>query len=1537
VSDAAAMGRSTRGTPSAPPAPDPGFFGADLDPETAALIKQLQQEDINAAPVATRRERKAPEVYKPPPPGVGGLAKSERPAKKEERRETRGGRDAGKPGEKASASNVGDAKKQDGAGSSRGKAPSASRTSTGGTGADRRSADRKSLDAADDVGAPGVWSEKPLPGYKKPQGKEYERFKHHLNEVWVQSTQRAGGGDHSDHVFKRFDRNGAETPFENAGSKGEYVKGNMQPSLRSKKAVETYLERVAKAAGRKGAKEGDKAKARPERDEKAGAGEKDAKVAAEKSAEKSPDAPAKSSRDDRAAGKAERESAAEARDAKGERGRARETRDRGGREAAEKSARPAPEKPAPARRDGKEKRGRRSGDGATQDLASPRDPDPEPADSARADASRGAAPASKDAKGAEGSRERKEKATASPTSKEEVAPYDAEACRGFASAPAETLERRAAYVLEQVSGHVASIRAQIAAERAAPGPGTDGAERKGRKGTPQMLPGGTYRLVCDRCSGSVADGHRNCAECGSDYCVECCAEMRAPPRSARRSHKSRSAHASPRDAKDAKDTSCGHFVRCPNCLANGTDWHADASRGASSALAFKVRCVSVTTQRSLAVAKAMPDPLADVDGLADRYGGRAFEQRREEARELADWLAEAERGARARLAREVFGEPNPGDAAEDAEARRAPDSEAWRHALDAGDAEAHAAAIERRRAAAAPSCPCERCAPERAPEAERASDGSGARDEKASVASSTTAPTSRAPHSSLPIWSPAASDVDGKLLSAQQYEEVLEHFQAHWRRGEPVIVTGVRGAGDAFWAPEALAAEMRATRARREERSERAAGSRSVSGGKKEKGRPDAVSRGDPRGSSDVELKPETVTLTDCADGSETKMPVEAFFECLSSAAAFDASVRSGRNAGLLKLRDWPGDDDFKARAPRHAEAFFSSLPFQEYTNAEDGPLNLSVALPKEWVPPDLGPKTYVAMGRLSERGLGDSVTKLHQDASDAVNVLLHVGPATLDADEEEARESEASSVGAVWDVFRREDVPVLTEWLRRAWDKGSLQFQRQRVERDSGKDSGKDGVSDSKDGGKDSSITTIRDRQNHPIHDQSAYLTAADLATLLRETGVAPWSFEQRLGDAVFVPAGCPHQVRNLRACVKVAEDFVSPESAGECLALAKQLRTGGFEDKLQGRAMVMHAARVADAALNGFKQRAFGPASAAAIAAHEAERAAAAAAAAAGASAGNVPEQEEWAKEWDEHATADVLAEEDGGDGPARAKKAKGKRVKAEPSAKAAAADARRAAAKASRAADAAEAGLADEDPASADDAAEDEEHDEMALLLMGLGDAPPKAGKRKKEKAAVKAELAPAKKQKPEAPPPPEHARAAAGPFAGVDFAALQQQQQIMLQAMQAQGGLFAGFNPAMAAAAAAYGGGFPAAPSPAAPPPPPPPPAVPNFGAPGAPSFFGGGLNPHAGVPPGGAPGFGMGAPPVPGPANPVAFPPAPPQPSATEQARAMLILLTQNPGVALSVIQTQPHLLAVPEVKTVYDAYVANVSKPPQAQAPEQAP
>lgn len=29
---------------------------------------------------------------------------------------------------------------------------------------------------------------------------------------------------------------------------------------------------------------------------------------------------------------------------------------------------------------------------------------------------------------------------------------------------------------------------------------------------------------------------------------------------------------------------------------------------------------------------------------------------------------------------------------------------------------------------------------------------------------------------------------------------------------------------------------------------------------------------------------------------------------------------------------------------------------------------------------------------------------------------------------------------------------------------------------------------------------------------------------------GIEPWTFEQAYGEAVFIPVGCPHQVRNLK-----------------------------------------------------------------------------------------------------------------------------------------------------------------------------------------------------------------------------------------------------------------------------------------------------------------------------------------------------------------------------------------------------------------------
>ena len=308
-------------------------------------------------------------------------------------------------------------------------------------------------------------------------------------------------------------------------------------------------------------------------------------------------------------------------------------------------------------------------------------------------------------------------------------------------------------------------------------------------------------------------------------------------------------------------------------------------------------------------------------------------------------------------------------------------------------------------------------------------------------------------------------------------------------------------------------------------------------------------------------------------NGEDFIFGVNDFFKAFDSREWFERNIKEPRGHGMLKLRDWPTEDDFKGKLPRHYVDFLQMLPFQEYTNMIDGPLNLSTELPKEWVPPDLGPKSYIAMGRKKEAGVGDSVTKLHQDMSDAVNVLVHLGPSAEEEAEESIRDDEEFPEGARWDIFRREDVPALTEWLHWKWNRGELALQ----------------TTSNKRHAKSA-------RLNHPIHDQTIFLTSADLKSLATDAGVRPWSFVQRLGDAVFIPAGCPHQVRNLRNCLKVAIDFVSPESMGECLSMARQLRRCGLEDKLQGRAMAMHAARAADARVHG-ERRTFGEAHARAM----------------------------------------------------------------------------------------------------------------------------------------------------------------------------------------------------------------------------------------------------------------------------------------------------------------------------------------------------
>lgn len=226
------------------------------------------------------------------------------------------------------------------------------------------------------------------------------------------------------------------------------------------------------------------------------------------------------------------------------------------------------------------------------------------------------------------------------------------------------------------------------------------------------------------------------------------------------------------------------------------------------------------------------------------------------------------------------------------------------------------------------------------------------------------------------------------------------------------------------------------------------------------------------------------------------------------------------------KLKDWPPTTDFRTSFPELYDDFGNATPVPNYVR-RDGVLNLASHFPSNTVAPDLGPKMYNAMASFESLG-SKGTTRLHMDMADAVNVMLYA------ADTPDGRPG-----CAAWDLFQAEDSSKVRKFLRKKF-KGQF--------------------------------------QHDPIHSQQFYLDSTLRQELFKEYGVKSHRIYQRPGEAVFIPAGCAHQVCNLADCIKVASDFVSPENIGRCEMLTREFREQNQsmawkEDVLQLRTMMWFA----------------------------------------------------------------------------------------------------------------------------------------------------------------------------------------------------------------------------------------------------------------------------------------------------------------------------------------------------------------------------
>lgn len=246
-------------------------------------------------------------------------------------------------------------------------------------------------------------------------------------------------------------------------------------------------------------------------------------------------------------------------------------------------------------------------------------------------------------------------------------------------------------------------------------------------------------------------------------------------------------------------------------------------------------------------------------------------------------------------------------------------------------------------------------------------------------------------------------------------------------------------------------------------------------------------------------------------------------------------TLDSDSRARPWKIKDWPPTAEMRETFPDIFQDFENIVPFPEHTTRK-GPFNLCSFLPDKSIKPDLGPKMYLAYPTAdfldpNYKGPILGSTNLHLDITDAVNILMHV---SANGPPNPKYKDLPEGTGAIWDIFPPSAADPIREYLHKA----------------------------------------RKEKTDDPIHRQMFYLTDNDIANL--DPKDRPYRIYQKLGESVFIPAGCPHQVRNVRSCIKIAVDFFSAENTMVSSHLAMEARgLCGIDSILSGKPLIALASQ--------------------------------------------------------------------------------------------------------------------------------------------------------------------------------------------------------------------------------------------------------------------------------------------------------------------------------------------------------------------------